>query len=225
MRKQSLVLPAVLLCYALVGCTDAPAAQAPSAAAPPAVSESAPAPAPDAEATQPPVAASDAAAASGAVLTVQFDFNRAGTPASNQVAIWAENTQGKLIKTLYVTDFTANGGCAFRAEALPTWVAAANPIDMSSTVLDAVAGATPQNSTQTYTWDGTDETGNEVPAGEYNLFVEGTMYWTSSVLYTGSFTWGGESADLELTPVYTEPETATNQNMLEQVTSAYTAGN
>ena len=40
-------------------------------------------------------------------IEISFVFNRMQTIASNQFAVWIENPNGEMIKTLYVTDFTA----------------------------------------------------------------------------------------------------------------------
>ncbi len=40
-------------------------------------------------------------------IEISFVFNRMPTIASNQFAVWIENSNGEMIQTLYVTDFTA----------------------------------------------------------------------------------------------------------------------
>ncbi|MCD8317839.1 MAG: DUF2271 domain-containing protein, partial [Paraprevotella sp.] len=119
----------------------------------------------------------------GKRVTVAFDFKRGGI-ASSQYAIWIENEKGELVRTLYATSFTARGGYSYREDALPLWVEKARPSNMDASQVDAVTGTTPQNGPLAYTWDGTDSRGNAVPAGNYRLFVEGTLYWKSRVLYT-----------------------------------------
>lgn len=160
----------------------------------------------------------------GATLTVRLTFQRAGTSAANQSAVWIENADGELVKTLYVSNFTANGGYRSRPESLATWVSKANPADMGNSQVDAVSSATTQSGAQNYRWNGTDETGAAMPAGDYHVFVEGTMYWTSSVLYSGTFAWGGAWTSVDMTSSYTEPNTATNKDMITQVSAEYTAG-
>ena len=167
---------------------------------------------------------SDTTGINGATLMVQLTFNHAGTLASNQYAVWIENADGGLVKTLYVSNFTANGGYRSRPESLATWVSKADPAGMEDTQVDVISSATPQSGAQNYSWDGTNENGGEMPAGDYQVFVEGTMYWTSSVLYSGTFAWGGASSSIEMTPSYTEADTETNKDMITQVSAEYTAG-
>ena len=108
-------------------------------------------------------------------LEISFKFHRGGI-ASSQYAIWIEDETGRLVRTLYATSFTVKGGYGYREDAIPVWVAKAKPQAMSYSEVDAVTGATPQNGSLVYVWDGTDENGNTVPVGKYRFFVEGTLY-------------------------------------------------
>ncbi|NCC00169.1 MAG: DUF2271 domain-containing protein [Clostridia bacterium] len=154
---------------------------------------------------------------------MSFTFTRGSTPASNQYAVWIEDTEGALVKTLYVTNFTANGGYTTREDSVPTWVAKAGPATMSADEIDAVSGATPQAGNVTYTWDGTDLDGNKVPDGIYTFYLEGTLYWSSRVLASGRVTLGGE--DQAVIPVTSEFSSAdaTNRDMLTNVSASYFA--
>lgn len=129
------------------------------------------------------------------ILEISFDFTRQRTIASNQYAVWIEDVQGNLVRTLFVTGFTGRGGYLRRPDCLPTWVKKANPASRAPQEIDAITGATPKSGTQLYTWDGRDEKGNFVPPGTYRFVIEATLYWSSRVLITGTFTYGGESVD------------------------------
>ncbi len=124
-------------------------------------------------------------------LTISFDFRRGGI-ASSQYAIWIEDEEGKLVRTLYATFFTVKGGYEYREDAIPLWVSKASPKKMTDTQVDAITGATPGNGKLTYIWDGTDQNGTRVPKGKYHFFVEGTLYWKSRVLFSGIVDWGGD---------------------------------
>lgn len=41
-------------------------------------------------------------------LKINIDFNRSSTPASNQYAVWIEDMDGNVVKTLFVTNFTSS---------------------------------------------------------------------------------------------------------------------
>ena len=158
-------------------------------------------------------------------LKISIDFNRSSTPASNQYAVWIEDMDGNVVKTLFVTNFTSNGGYAVREDSIPTWVAHAKPSDMDKTQIDAITGATPSTGTHSYIWDGTDDNGNRVADGTYMFYVEGTLYWSSIVRYEGTVNMGdSENSTLDVNAVYTE-DTEQNRNMLSNVTAEYITEN
>uniref|UniRef100_A0A7V4DH71 DUF2271 domain-containing protein n=1 Tax=Candidatus Caldatribacterium californiense TaxID=1454726 RepID=A0A7V4DH71_9BACT len=137
------------------------------------------------------------------VLEITLDFERQRTIASNQYAVWIEDEEGNLVKTLYVTRFTGRGGYRQRPDCLPTWVKKANPASLPPQTVDAITSATPQSGRQMYTWDGKDENGHPVPPGTYRFFVEATLFWSSRVLFSGTFAYGeGSVEDIPITVEY-----------------------
>lgn len=135
------------------------------------------------------------------VVTVSLSFEKQKGYASNQFAVWIEDTNGTLIKTLYVTSFTAEGGFEKRPDAIPVWVERAGASTKSET--DAASGATPKSGTLRYVWDMTDESGARVPAGTYVFVVEGTMRWKNQVLFSGEIECGGSASSAEAAATYT----------------------
>ncbi len=112
-------------------------------------------------------------------VTVSFDYNKVSRSASNQFAVWVTDKDGKFIKTLYVTKFTASGGYNKRPDSLPLWSKA-----HSKAGLDAVTKATPDSSKVVCSWDFTDINGQSVSKGdEYFLYIEATTYMKDNVLY------------------------------------------
>lgn len=175
-----------------------------------------------AESTKPTVATdptteknnnSDSTEVSKGTLSVSFDYKHYPTLATGQYAVWIEDAQGNLVKTLYVTRFTGEGGYKRRPDSCPTWVSKANPDEMSSDDLDAVTGATPSNGRQTYTWDGTNAHGSRVANGKYTINIEGTLYWSSRVMYTGSFVLGGNHQTVKMSQTNSSDD-ETNRDMI-----------
>jgi hypothetical protein len=127
-------------------------------------------------------------------VTVSFDYARQPGSASNQFAVWIEDTAGGYVKTLYATRYTANGGYERRPDSIPIWVAKSG--------VDAVTSATPEAGPLSYAWDLTDKDGNTVPQGAYKVFVEGTLRWKNQVLYSGVIDLAKGAASMDLAPEF-----------------------
>ena len=134
---------------------------------------------------------------------LSFSFTRLSGSASNQFAVWIEDAQGKFIKTLYATKYTANGGWKRRETSIPIWVRKSGLSNLTNAQIDAVTGATPRTGTLTYTWDGTDSQGASVPTGSYVIFLEGTLRWENQVLYRAPIRLGSGAAAAEVSVEYT----------------------
>lgn len=137
------------------------------------------------------------------------------------IGVWIENDEGKLIRTLYATSFTVKGGYEYRKDAIPLWVGRACPEKMTDVQVDAITGATPGNGKLTYTWDGTDQNGNRIPEGTYHFFIEGTLYWKSRVLFSGTVNW--DSKERISIPIETRyfNQSSANKDMITSVKAVY----
>jgi hypothetical protein len=124
-------------------------------------------------------------------IEISFTYNRQSVLSSNQFALWIEDGEGKLVKTLFATNFTASGGWEKRPLSIPLWVEKSEPSTLSKTEIDAFTGATPRPGALKYRWDGTDKDGKRVAEGEYKVFLEATLRMENKVLYSASFTLGG----------------------------------
>lgn len=153
------------------------------------------------------------------VVNVSFDFNRTSTIASNQTALWIENEEGKVVKTLYVSAFTAKSrGYRRREDSLNRWVYVANPDSLSNAQIDAISSATLRTGSQAFIWDLTDSNGKKVPEGKYFVKLEGTLYWKSNVLYSVQVDLA--DGDLRLGQVQetrSEKANSQNENMISNV--------
>lgn len=171
-----------------------------------------------ADATTPANASSIASFAPSRVV-VSFDYAHASTPASNQMAIWVEDAGGALVRTVLVTDFTAAyRGYAYRPESLPEWVSKARPDTMGDDELDLVSSATPYEGSLAYAWDLADDSGARVADSTYKVVLETTLFWGSSVRYEATVDLANASAgDLDVAEMRSEPEEATNEDMVTNV--------
>ena len=164
------------------------------------------------------LAESDAAAEySGIEIT--FTYQRGTTIASNQLAVWVEDEEGAVVKTLLVTDFTAGRrGYRNRTMSLPVWVASADPESMTNQEIDVLSAATPRPGELVYVWDFTNETGEKVSEGIYTIHVEGTFYWESDVLYSAVIDTAQLAEEIAVEMERTAPDTHENENMISEVT-------
>lgn len=160
-------------------------------------------------------------------VSIDFDYMRMSGKASNQYAVWIEDANGKAVKTIYATDFTAGRrGYSSREDTLSHWAEAAKPDSMDETEIDAISGATPQSGHQHFEWDLTDDEGQKVSDGIYSIKLEGTLLWSSNVIYTGVFnTEKTNDDDLEVMTERSEPDNTENENMIQNVRMTIMAGN
>jgi len=163
-------------------------------------------------------------------LVISFDFVRQSGPASNQHAVWIEDMDGNVVRSLFASRWTADGGYRRRPDSIAVWAERAGLADMTSAEVDAVSGATPATGQQSYTWDLTDINGDIVPPCNYIIFVEGTLRWKNFVLYSAMITLGAEPvtvhADAEFTYEGDRRYEALNEesaenNMIGPVTVVY----
>lgn len=118
-----------------------------------------------------------------AVAELTFQFNRLRGNATNQFAVWIEDSQGRYVRTIYATRFTANGGFRRRDSSIPIWVRQSGVANLNKAEIDTITGATPRAGNLSYSWDGTNRQGVPVPNGEYVIVLEGTLRWANQVIY------------------------------------------
>ncbi|MCL2180955.1 MAG: DUF2271 domain-containing protein [Treponema sp.] len=159
-----------------------------------------------------------AAASPQTALEVRLTFTRQSGSASNQFAVWIEDAQGRYVKTLYATRWTANGGFERRPSSIPLWVRVSGLAGMPRDQIDAVSGATPRNGALSYTWDGTDSRGAAVSAGDYSVVIEGTLRWENQVYYRAPIRLGSGNAAARVNVEYTgDRDTTAERAMIRDV--------
>jgi len=158
------------------------------------------------------------AAAQQAAAELSFSFIRQSGFASNQFAVWVEDSQGVHIKTLYATRFTADGGWKRRPTSIPLWVKQSSLSSMTKSQVDALTGATPKSGTLTYRWDGADSRAAPLPAGDYVLILEGTLRGDNQVIYRAPLRLGQGPAAAEVSVEYIG-KTGSESAMIGNVTA------
>ncbi|MCL1808082.1 MAG: DUF2271 domain-containing protein [Oscillospiraceae bacterium] len=165
-------------------------------------------------------------------LTITFEYTKQSGYGSNQFAVWIENSDGNLVKTLYATKFTASGGYKTRPDSLPEWVEKSGLAAMHKSDIDAVAGATPKEGTLRYEWKFNSlASSNPIPTGIYRFFVEGSTRGKNRTLHSGVIEIGVSPATeeaevtlfLEESPGYPALDAGAPENaMISAVTAAFT---
>ncbi len=141
--------------------------------------------------------------------------------ASNQFAIWIEDSKGNYIDTVFATKYTARGGYKQRPLSLREWREAASWDQKASGAVDAVSGATPLSGKHKALWDCRDEQGLAVAPGRYLYKIEGNIFWENRVVWTGEIELGSHPDHSRAEPEYF-PERAYRKGiLLEDVTATY----
>ncbi|MEN9700597.1 MAG: hypothetical protein RLZZ301_1795 [Bacteroidota bacterium] len=116
----------------------------------------------------------------------------------NVLAVWVQTSTGTFVKT---RARNAGGGTS---DHLPTWAvnsggSANNCMSGMCNTVGATTGATLSSfATRTYTWDGTDVSGNLVADGSYKITIESCWNHGTSAKATRSFTFTkGATADVQ----------------------------
>ena len=127
-------------------------------------------------------------------MAISFAFTRQGGTSTDTFAIWVEDSHGNFVRTLYATRFIASGAWKTRPQGIPLWVERSGISKLSKSEVDAFTGATPRTSQLNYRWNGLDKNGKPSPAGEYKVFLEGTLRGDNRVVYSAPFTLGTAAA-------------------------------
>ncbi|MDR1931065.1 MAG: DUF2271 domain-containing protein [Treponema sp.] len=144
-----------------------------------------------------------AAALHAQTIEISFNYVKQGGFASNQFAVWIEDSGGNHVRTLYAARFTAQGGWKKREQSIPLWVKQSGLEGMNKSQVDAVSGPTPGSGTLSYVWDGKDQAGSALPQGEYRVFVEATLRGENRVLYSAAVRLGApRRTSVEAQPRY-----------------------
>jgi hypothetical protein len=125
-------------------------------------------------------------------LEVTFAFNKAeGVVPSYQIAVWLETADGKLVKTLYVSEYLSGGGFNLE-DVCPAWVKLADWDKAEESEFDAVTRPTPPVGTNTLKFDCKER---KISAGDYRLCVQAHIVENYNILYKTAITVGRGPAE------------------------------
>lgn len=165
-----------------------------------------------------------AAAQSLGLLDIQYHLYRRDTIASNQIALWIEDSSHRYVKTLIASSFTARGGWRERPQALPEWRKAASWANATQAEINRVLLPEQVPGTYHVYWDCTDASGKPVPAGTYEVRMEGNIYWDNRVVFSVPITVGASPSHALSEPQYLPDGSQSNGTILSDVSAAYMPG-
>lgn len=141
------------------------------------------------------VAIGSLAPPAGATLDVRFFYSPPGSvEPTYHTAIWLEDANGKIVKTLFVSQELS--GTAYKdGTACPDWVKQAHWEAAPQGVVAAVTAPTPNVGTSELTYD---LAKLDLPPGTYGFRFQVHISDAHNVLYRGTFTLGGPDADVKL---------------------------
>lgn len=139
------------------------------------------------------------AAAKDKQVTISYNVQRIRINGSNQIALWIENDSAQLIRTLYASKFTAEGGFRKRPLSLNEWTRKADFENAKPKEVDAISGATQKAGPVTLTWDGKDKNGKAVAKGKYIICMQGNIQDARMMFAKAEITVGGNKQEVKAT--------------------------
>ncbi|MBP3039159.1 DUF2271 domain-containing protein [Bacillaceae bacterium Marseille-Q3522] len=174
--------------------------------------------------TATPVAPSNPEVTTPGLVDIHYQLYHLDRLASNQIAIWIEDSNRNYIKTLRASSFTANGGYRMRPESLPEWREAADWEHSSADQVQMVSLPEQESGMHVAYWDCTDDSGQPVQPGTYVYKIEGNIRWENRVIYSGEITVGSEANRTDAQAQFL-PETAASEGtLLESVSAGFEPG-
>ncbi|MBC2581093.1 DUF2271 domain-containing protein [Clostridium sp. DJ247] len=155
-------------------------------------------------------------------VKIQYNLSHIPKLASNQVAVWIEDTEGNYVRSLYASKFTASGGYAQRSEALSEWIKKSNWRNATKSQVDAVSSATQKPGTINITWDCKDDKAKAVKPGKYVYIVEGNIYWDNRVLWKGEVEVGNNENKSTAKAEYVHENVKDKEILIDNVSAIFT---
>lgn len=154
-------------------------------------------------------------------VSIQYNLKHISKLASNQLAVWIEDSKGNYIKTIYVTKFAALGGYKKRPQAIPEWVKKSNWENATRSEVDSVSGATKDPGKVNFTWNCTDKNNRAVKPGKYFYLIEGNIYWENRVIWKGEIEVGNKEDKSEANAKYIPKNASSVGKLIERVTAVF----
>ena len=152
------------------------------------------------------------------IVTISYNLFHPHWIASNQLAVWIEDSHGAFVTTIFATDFMARRkGYIKRPQSCPEWVKASGLASLSDASVDAISGATQKPGHIELSWNCIDGNEKAVPPGVYTFKVEGNISWEKRVLWEGKIEVGGTPATSVAVPTYIPESARTAGTLITEV--------
>ncbi|MFT8871556.1 MAG: DUF2271 domain-containing protein [Sporolactobacillus sp.] len=155
------------------------------------------------------------------LVAIHYQLFHLDQLASNQIAIWIENEQGRYVTTLRASSFTAEGGYKMRPQALPEWRRVSAWSHASAQDIRRVSWPEQSAGMHTAYWDCTDSNSKAVAPGTYVYKIEGNIYWQNRVVFSGTINLGTTGNSTAANAQFFPSDAAKNGELLTAVTATF----
>jgi hypothetical protein len=152
------------------------------------------------------------------ILEISFLFNKAeGVVPSYQIAIWLENEEGRLVKTLFVSEYLAGPGIGLEV-VCPDWVKQAHWDKVDDSEAEAVTGPTPPIGVNTMKFDCRQRA---IMPGNYRYCLQAHINENYNILYRGRITVGKQASEDSAEAFYSPRKHPLASEILHAVRARY----
>ncbi len=152
---------------------------------------------------------------------LQLSYLVTSDDASRFTAVWLENEDGELVKTLFVSNELAQGAFTVEGDICPDWIRKAHWEKASQAEVDAVSGPTPTVGSGSLSFD---LTKLGIPAGIYFFCMQIHIHDNYNILYKGEIRLGEKPAEVQADVFYSPTRYASAEDLLRDVRARFTPG-
>jgi hypothetical protein len=151
-------------------------------------------------------------------LEISFLFHKAeGVVPSYQIAVWLEDEAGKLVKTLFVSEYLALAGTSLET-VCPDWVRQSNWDKVEDAEFDAVTRPTPPVDSNSLKFDCNQR---KIVPGTYRFCVQAHIAEDYNILYRGKIEVGEDRSEGSAEVFYSPKRHAKAGDILYDVRARY----
>ena len=139
--------------------------------------------------------------------------------ASRFTAVWLENEDGELVKTLFVSSELAQGAFTVEGDICPDWIKKSHWEKASQAEVDAVSGPTPTVGSGSLSFD---LKKHEILPGAYFFCMQIHVHDNYNILYKGQIRLGEKPAEAQAEVFYSPKRYESAEDLLRDVRAQFT---